>query len=188
MQGSDQKEAGFGAVGVLVVAVALIVMGFVGWRVYDSRRDKQNQAVRTSTNQAQSSGDEVSSVKYLDIKELGIKLKLSSDIEDAVYYYDTTSKYPLVRVSTQSLIDRSNGTCAPKVSSPFGSIRKTQDVSQPDGSTLTPNGNNVFQFGSDYFVYATPNQTCSSDKDVIDLETAQLASFKEAIRTIQPDK
>lgn len=186
---SQKANRGFGLVGIVIVLAALVVTGAIVWRIYGTS-SKQNISTQQTANQdtQKSTDKEPTPASYLDIKELGVKVKLSDDIKDAVYHYDASNTYPLVRVSTQTLIDKSNGACDPKTSSPFGSVRKTQDSTQPDGSVLKPNGSTIFQFGSDYFVLATPNQPCSSDKAVSDLEIAQLASFKEAFKTIQLDE
>ncbi len=112
----NRKIEGFGIVGIIVIAVGLVIVGLVGWRVWDANRTKESS--NTTTNQQESNGGTQPtpqpSATYLDIKELGVKVKLSEDIKDAVYYYDVNYNaqypdYPQVTISTQSLIDRSGG-------------------------------------------------------------------------------
>ncbi len=187
MQKTRRASEGFGLVGIAFVATVLLVAAFLVWRVYgNTSNHTSTPSAEQSTSTATTKSPE--SKRYLEIKEFGIKLTLSNEIKDAVYYYDATNTYPLVRVSTQTLIDKSGGTCDPKVSSPFGTIRRTLDPTQPDGSVLKPNGSTVFQFEGSYYVFTTPNQACSSNAVIANLETMQLASFKEAVKTMQSAK
>lgn len=183
-----KRNAGFGVVGIVLVVAAVAVLGLIGWRLYDANNAKQdnsnNQSSNTQGNNS-SNGSQADTATYLDIKELGIKLKLSDDIKDATYYYDTSTSTPVARVSTQSLTEKSHGSCDPKTNAPFGTIKKTQSLTLPNGVTLEVDNVSVFQFGNDYIVYSTPNQPCSTDTTVSDLQTAQLASFKQAVKTMQ---
>jgi hypothetical protein len=186
-----KKNAGFGLVGIVLVVVLVLLLGIVAWRIYDASKPKQSDkpSTQTSSNLSSSTTPSTNTATYLDIKELGIKFKLTDDIKDAVYYYDAsnTSAAPVARVSTQSLVDKSGGTCNPKTSAAFGSIRKMQSLTQADGTTLSVNNTSVFQLGNDYIVYSTPNQPCSTDKTVSDVETTQLQFFKQALQTVQLD-
>lgn len=58
-----QKESGFSVVEVLIVIVALAIIGFVGWRVYEAQTDNkantnQTQEKKTTTQYRQPTADE----------------------------------------------------------------------------------------------------------------------------------
>lgn len=121
---------------------------------------------------------------YLNIKELGIKIKLSDDIKDAVYYVASPSNSwaeVTVRVSTQSLIDETDGDCDRSL----GALQKITNLNHPRGFTLEVNNEDVFEFDGYYIFYSSPNTPCGPDDETVSLELAQLVSFKKALQTMQ---
>lgn len=127
-------------------------------------------------------------VTYLDIKELGVKIKLTDDIMDAVYHYDgSNSSAPTASISSQSLMNKS-GQCDPANTPAFGGITKRQSLTLSDGQTMTVNNTTVFQVGTSYFVYSTPQAPCTLNASDQATEKGLLASFKQALTTLQSDK
>ena len=47
-----QKTAGFGAIGVIVIVVAIALIGLVAWRFYDASKSKTTSSTTTSSTQA----------------------------------------------------------------------------------------------------------------------------------------
>ncbi len=179
----NTKSAGFGAVEIVIAVVVVLVVGFIGWRLYDALKSKQ-----TNPSQQTNSNPTTDTAKYLDIKELGVKIKLDDKTQDVTYYSQMSNGMPTALLSTTSLVDKAGSVCDAKTSWPLGTIEKSQSLTMPWGVTLSVNNTNVFQVGGSYFIYTTPNQPCTSNKAASDLETAQLASFKEALKTIQLDR
>ena len=144
-----------------------------------------------------SSDHQKPSVAYLNIKELGIKIRLPNELNDAQYYYDASKSTPdrqIVEVYTKTLSDISHGECDPHnklASPPFGLLIKTKNPGAPgpgSDSTLQPNGKNIFKFG-EYYVYTlTPDTACSADKDVQTVAAKQLQAFLEAFKTMTLDE
>jgi len=92
----DQK--GFTLVEGLIALVVILLVGGLGYYVYDRNSDdgkdtaKTTQADNKTTDETSSNTD----AKYLDIPELGVRLKLTSSVEDAYY---TVSKEGYVYLS-----------------------------------------------------------------------------------------
>jgi hypothetical protein len=125
---------------------------------------------------------------YLDIKEFGVKIKLSDDIKDAVYhYYGSDPSAPTASISSQSLMNKSS-QCDPRNTPAFGAMTKKQSLTTSDGQAMTVNNTTVFQVGSGYFIYSTPQAPCTLNSTDQATEISQLASFKQALKTLQPDQ
>lgn len=84
-----------------LVVFAIALLGFIGWRVYDSQTTTKKTADATSNGQTTSPSPSPASptpspattqTTYLVIKEWGVKMPLSNAISDAYYVVGTTSK------------------------------------------------------------------------------------------------
>lgn len=188
MQKLQTKEMGFGLVGIAIIVAAVLLAGVIGARAFMAVTSKKDTAQSTNQNKQVSNTTPVDTATYLDIKELGVKVKLSDDIKDATYYYQVSNGLPTALISTKSLVDKAGSVCDAKSSWPLGTIERSQSLTLPWGVTLSVNNTNVFQLEDGYYIYTTPNQPCSQYATNSNLEIAQLASFKEALKTIQLDK
>ena len=107
----------------IIVAVLVVAgLGLIGWKLYSlyskpsaNTTTTSNQAThQTGNTQTNTTGNTSASdqTAYLDIKELGIKIKLDDSIKDVVYSYSTAnnSQHPQyvggVNLSSQSLINK----------------------------------------------------------------------------------
>ena len=184
------KNKGFGIVGVVLIIAGLAIAGFVGWRVYESYAKDANS--KNSNSQSNTNGSR-STATYLDIKEFGVKIKLSDSIKDATYYYDSeyATKYPTtpyISISTKSLADNSNGTCSASASiSPLGMIQRFSSDQDGLGNKLVPNNTTIFKIRGYYYMVRTPQAACSTDKSILDLATSQRKTFFEDFKTIQAE-
>lgn len=97
---------------ILIIFVAILLVG-AGFYIYN--RKNRNNALSTGTdivasdNIEEESQPEIEDLekedKYLEVEEMGIKLKLTNSVEDAYYAYKynkTTKKY-YARLSTRSV-------------------------------------------------------------------------------------
>lgn len=129
-----------------------------------------------------------STVTYLRIKELGIKMEVPEEIGDIVYSIDTTNpKVKTARLSTQTLIDRSSGSCTSEASS-LGTVSATQDPNVNVTSPLEPNGKTIFKLNNTYIYIEHPQATCSNDPAIQTLQTKQITALFDAFKTVQTDE
>jgi Tfp pilus assembly protein PilV len=193
-----KKQAGFGAVAILAAVLVVAVLGFVGWRLYSSyskpsvdTTTSSNQAAHqtgnTQTNTTNASASDQAT--YLDIKELGIKVKLSDSIKDAVYSYNAPDSTALSTssafISTTSLAAAAS-SCAATAGGALGTIIKTSDPNVT-GTTLVPNGTTVFKLGSNYYYLTEPGAPCTTDTTASSLATQQKTTFRDDFKTVQLD-
>ena len=173
-----RKSLGFNLVGIVFIVATIAIVGIIGWKVW-SAATHQNQegsnADPTTNNSSRTdtTAPQTDTTAYLDIKELGVKIKLDDEIKDAVYYYDSAA-----RVSTKSLIEKSGGACDPKTSAPFGFLTGAQDAV----------GAKVFESGPIVITHNMSTSACSDDPEIQALSLKQLAHFKEALKTMKSDK
>lgn len=193
-----EKSAGFGAVEIIIAVVVVLIVGFIGWKLYDASKSKQNAS--TQHNSGSQANDQTSNTTpadtatYLDIKELGVKVKLSDAIKDATYYYDAAynAQYPnpkQVTISSKSLADKSGGSCAASSGmGPLGTIQKYSGDVDGAGRPLVADGKTVFKVGDSYVALRTPQAACSSDSSILDLASTQRAAFTESFKSVQLDQ
>lgn len=67
----NKQQRGFGAVGVLIVVVAVGLLGLAGWRVYDARQAKDDERT-TSQQPEQPKKENVQTTVSYENQELGI--------------------------------------------------------------------------------------------------------------------
>lgn len=185
----QKKNFGFGVVEVLVIVVAILIVGYIGWRAYETGKSKtstqtdsqSNTGTSRQTNAPAGSAD-VST--YLDVKELGVKIKLDSGVMDATYAVQTLSDGSLVaRFSTQSFAALDPACDAQ--SGQLGALeRSTTDIDRL-GNKLVPDGKEVFKFGNYYFTYATSQALCSAK--VQSAVGAAMEAFRSSLTTLQSD-
>lgn len=96
------KQSGFSAVILPLVLVIISIIGGIGWYVWKSQRNTKqsaNATQPTSSNQAKKDDNsneqtQKTAQKYLEIKELGIKLKLTDGIKNIYYAPRTDTTEP----------------------------------------------------------------------------------------------
>lgn len=192
-----KKQAGFGVMAVVVAVLVVAALGFVGWRLYSSY-SKPSANTPTNSNQAAHQTDNTQTntsgqATYLDIKELGVKIKLDDSIKDVVYSYSkaNNSQYPQyvggVNLSSQSLINKDSACKPENGANSLGSINELSTNQDGLGNTLVPNGSTIFKLGNNYYILNTPQSPCSSDSTVEALATQQRAVFAQDFKTVQLD-
>lgn len=181
---------------IIVVILVIGVLGFVGWRVFVA------QTGNSSTGNNQTGNTQPSTDTYLDIKELGVKIKLSDSIKDAVYAPMkslSTDEAKVFGISSQALIDsntNNNGECAAS-QAPLGFIRATTVAPTYVGSDrpLPIDNQRLFKINDTYYDYSDPQGTnsCGLTKSsgttyiTSDLLTSKLHAIAESFKTLQLD-
>jgi len=176
------KQSGFGVVEIIIAVLVVAALAYGGYRLYGhfskpaantTNRQSNQENITTATTTPQST--------YLDIKELGIKIKLDDSIKDAIYVAGTsTDGSQFAYISTQTLTDKSNGSCNPAKGS-FASITKT-----PDAVRSVDNAR-VFKLGNNYIFITGPQAICSDDQTVQDLANQQKTTLFNDFKTVQLD-
>jgi len=179
----NKKQSGFGIIAIIVIVLVVGVLGFVGWRIFTAQSSSNNTG-NNQTNNTQPSTD-----TYLNIKELGVKIKLSDEIKDAVYSVVPTSDGSKgVGISAQSLVDKSS-ECSPS-NFTLGLIEAMSTApTSVSGQPASPDNKTLFKLGDTYYWYRPPqNQTCLTDNQAdINMVANKLDAFKQAFSTIQLD-
>lgn len=195
-----KKQAGFGAVVIVAAVLVVAMLGLLGWKLYSLYSKPSaypmataNQATpRTGNTQTNTAGSTSTSdqATYLDIKELGIKIKLNNQISDAIYsIVPTTDGSKGAGISAQSLVGRS-AACSPS-NFTLGLIEATTTAPTYVGGqqALPVDNKTLFKFGDTYYWYRPPqNQGClTTAQNDVDLISSKLNAFKQAFATVQLD-
>src|SRR3990167_5991062 len=77
------KSDGFGLLPAFLLFVILILVGFIGWHVWQNNNDDE----QTNTDSAVQKTAQKSPAIYLTIKEWGVRTKLPTEYKDVYYEY-----------------------------------------------------------------------------------------------------
>lgn len=83
-----KREKGFTLVEGLIILVVVILIGGVGYFVFanrDSNKDKNDTNNQTSQQKDSEESADEAEAKYLDIPEVGVRIKLTGAVEGAYY-------------------------------------------------------------------------------------------------------
>lgn len=98
------NQKGFSLIEILIVLVVLGLLGAVGWYVWMQHTKSKPTTSTTSSSASQvtppSTSSSASAPTYLNITELGIKVKLNDDTRDLTY---AKTKDGTIGISTKSL-------------------------------------------------------------------------------------
>jgi hypothetical protein len=150
---------GFTLVEVLLILIFLGIIGFTGYYVWHSQKaaDKALTVSDNSTGTVAVPATQKHTTKYLDIKEWGVKLPLSSGIESAYYEAGTADVSGSIYLS----IDGYKGTDCAADAVTLGAIQRFAPNDKDDeGSYLTAQFPNAVHVGGYYYQYQHPQAGC----------------------------
>lgn len=144
--------------------------------------DLQKQA---STNTSQDTTSE-----KVKLAEMNLAIALPSDLKDVKYVNIDTSKQQGsfkilagIAISTDSLESKSIECAADK--SALGQLVKVEGQ-RPENATVDNSyGALVKQYDDYYVAYQSPQSACSQDKDIQQLQTSLISSFRSALSSIE---
>jgi hypothetical protein len=205
-----KQPSGFGILPIIIVIAAVAVLGFVGVRLLTAQLGKSAGTARTPANNSahppslQPSNTQTSSTPaqtdlYLDIKELGIKIKLSDGINDAEYALfqpQQTDGSTIVGISAHSLDDGLSPDAGVHCRADSGAIgaiiATTTDPIAPDEQPQPVDNKTLFKLGDVYYHYVGPQIACDisgpGHEAMAQLIVQKQKAFAEAFKTVQLDK
>lgn len=189
MKKTDNRQAGFGLVGVLVVVLVVVMIGATSWGVYQHNRQKLSKAAdgQTNNNQqtnAKSSGNTQTTstnqnAKTFVIPELGAKIMLPDGLTatDLQYSINTTTGVPVANFTTTNLEQMDGtGSCS-AAQAPIGVIWRA--IQNPASGSVT-----VKQIGQYYYAFEKPQGSCTGNLNAGKLEQSQTVLLQQAFATI----
>ncbi len=196
MKTTDQK--GFSGLEGLLILVIVGIIGGVGWFVYNSQKKTASTLDKTSQSQGEPqktvskatppTQQTASQSDYLNIKELGIRFKLTNNIKDAYYYVSSnkdSNNITTVYVSTHSVdaypgcqASKNNGAGIAAIATYYQG--ETSPVAG-DYSTTFPRAPKI----GDLYYYIAGNQYDCTEQKNTDLYTKIHQEFMDAYTTIE---
>ena len=189
------NQKGFGAVEIVLLVVLVGIIAGAGWYVYQSQKktkeslDNANQNIEqiSKSNKEINEADkksENSSKKYLEIKELGVKVELDDATADAYYVMQNGFAY----ISTTSLKNAGPECSAEKTGVvAISKVNKT-DTDEMTGKTyeqqIKDGGSGVI-IGNNVYLMNRSQAYCSEDVDVQAKQQAAWNSFLAQAKTMQ---
>lgn len=189
------NQKGFGGVEGLLILVIIGLIGGTGYFVLHSQQ--QTQATLNSTSKAAGNVQKTaakpsqiqtsSSKKFLEIPEMGIKLSLTKDIEDAYYKITDDNGQKEARLGVH-LLDSVQGCNLEK--SNFQLAYLANIPKDRDGGNIF-NGKYTDQYkglivGDRFYYIALAQISCSTDKDNLSVQEQKARdAFQNASATLQ---
>jgi hypothetical protein len=193
---TQNNQAGFGAIGLIVVLAAVLAIGATGWLVYQRGKagpTKATNAADQPTNSNHPLAKEPKTSATMKIKEWKVKIPLSENIKDA--YYVVGSSFPKdsdgrpsgVFLGLRSLTDAS---CDPDNNNKGGTgaigaiLRVPPDYKDPVSGQLYnekyPSGKVI---GDYYYAYQSwSSRSSCKDKEAV---SSSNTSFEAAVKQVQ---
>ena len=135
------NQKGFSVVEVVIVLVVVGVLGTIGWFVY-SRNSKVKPAASTASDTTQASTNSASNSSsdagYLNVTELGVKVKLNEDTKDLTYF---VNKNDIEILSSKTLAEQ-EPLCAANHNNSSGvnGVGSISYFTDPNATDLSPSG------------------------------------------------
>jgi type II secretory pathway pseudopilin PulG len=194
------SQKGFGIVEVLLLVVLVGIIAGAGWYVYQSQKktnaslDKTNQNIESISKSQKTVVDSTKSkdnTKYLVIKEWGVEIPLSADIEDATYTYKQIGDGSTAYLSTAKLTAM-DPNCGPDKTSVGAIFRQTTAQHDENVKKDNPAVDVVgdVKVGNYYYGYNQAQAACSGTIDTAASkeQAKEMSLFRTAasnIKTVQ---
>lgn len=178
-------------VGVLIVVVIIVIVGLIGWKVLGAKKAPTKTVTTTtsgssnapSTTSQSTTSTNSDGTKYLEIKEWGVKFKLTTATLDAYYDNKKTTTLDAMSLRSHSLDTESDCTASPQsVATIFRVPKDAMDDQAGKKYSEADEGKTI----GDYFYFIQGSQyncTDNLDKQII-LQGAR-NSFNTASPSIQ---
>jgi hypothetical protein len=182
---NKNNQQGFTVVGIVVTVIALAVVAFAAWRVYDANNQPKEVTTTTDTSNSDESAQNDPNAGYLVIKEWGVRLPLAGEVQDAIYKsHSTNDGSPYANLSTTSIVAKLGEDCGVDSNYPaLGYIAR-----QPNTEAAAPGYKAEKQVGDYTYFYYTPQTTCSNDSSMDDTLSANLALMRSSFDNIEAAK
>lgn len=162
------SQKGFTLVEGLLIIIALALVVGVGYYVYNTQKKNDNpKSAVTATKQTKTAKSDSSQTKYLEIKELGIKVPLSAELSDMKYSIPQTGEIMLTSAQLGTLETAACGKDSQSGVATAGGDR-IMSISKVDGDHVTKTGTEDFflkQFDGFYIKGSYGNQGCGDPSE-----------------------
>ena len=160
-----KKEIGFGTVGIALVAVAVVLLGFIDWRLYDANKNNQtNSTNQTSNNKSEQSTNppQAKPVEqadpnegYVVIKEWGVRFKPVEALGGVQYFKPSGIEGNAVTFTTSEMASAA-AACSPASGQiVLGLLTRSTE-------TVPGNGGMVAAIDGYTYQYRAPQATCGA--------------------------
>lgn len=183
----SKKNSGFGTAGIIITIVAVLVAGLIGLRVYDANSNRPSDSANQSSGS--SSNNQTDATIYLDIRELGVKIKLDEKTKNVSYVVAQAADDESVYIidSTIKAVDDANEYCKGPTAGMVGLLNRSKDVYHWGETALVVDNIKSFKVRDYYYVFRGPQAECSQDSAISQERAAHQQDFVNVLKTIQPN-
>lgn len=179
-----KKDAGFGVVGIVVIVVAILIVGVAAWRIYEV-----NKGAPVATNNGQTEDPSqmpTETATYLDIKELGVRIKLDDNTKDVTYSVAPNSGSEAVFVIDQTMkaldVQQCPGNETPGM---IGLLDRSKNANHWGETPTSVDNEKAFKIGEYYYLFREPQAECSQNEQTSEKRADQIKVFLNVLKTIK---
>lgn len=176
-----KQQRGFSTVEALLILVVAGLIGGAGWYVYQSKKEagkSQDNSNKSSLEAPQQSAEEVKTTedKFFEIKELGVKFKLTDRLEGLYYHIGNNG-----RTAYFSLSELKNTDCAADKTAQIALTKATE--TEMNEESIGDKMRQDSQMLDGYYYYVLGGQSgCSDDTSVQQKASELRGSVTDAVK------
>lgn len=173
-----KNNYGFSVVETLIVLIVLGLLGFTGWAIYNNQTTfPANPPIAVHRTAAKKSTPSATQ-KYLDIKEWGVKIPLTTSENDLTYNTDTSSGTTFYRISSPTIAK----LCGMGYTGELGVLGRSQiDPSNQQSTAL------YVKIEPYYYSFSTIQNTCSNSDAISAQEGAAVETLQTQFMKMQSE-
>lgn len=187
----SHKQLGFSPVILILILIALSVIAFVGWRVYDATQ-QTNKSLSEAQKASNATIPEMKGKEEKPIKDkkivvpgIGYEFVAPDSLKDLVFYRVDYDDRTAVYITTKKL-ESLEPDCNAKDGMPLGAMVKMKGQYQ-DLPPLKKPGFLLKQNKNDFISFTGPQAACSADEAVQRLAVDSLEAFMRAANIHYPE-
>jgi len=166
-----KKNAGFGIVGVILLIAAILLLGVLAWKAYDTNRTQQAKTTNQSTQTDPNAG-------YVVIKEWGVRFKPVDGLSGVEYFKPDSVSTDSFTFTTTTLADSAVSCSKSSGNIIAGLITRNTETNPVNGGVLA-------KIGDYYYQYRGPQATCGASDG---LESKTVPNISQSLKSLEPAK
>ncbi len=194
------NQKGFTLIEVLLAALAVSVISFAGYYVYNAQKSNNDSAASPQTNTKETDKSKNPTSEALDsnegyyvIKEWGVRMKLPSSLSDLEYTKDTEFFNEGEGIDaidfTSKSVKAMGGYCGDKTDALGRIVRYAEGykpVGEVGGYNRPPEQLGALKVGNNYYLYISNKDGCVAGMD--DASRAKIMALTADLKTQGTDK
>lgn len=176
------RSKGFGVIGLILAVTTVALLGLIAWRIWDASQPKgDNSAIQHTDDQPRQLAQ-----THLNIKELGVKVKLDEKTKNVAYTVAEGSNEAVYIIDpAMKTVDEANQYCRGVTAGMIGLLDRSKDANHWGETPVVVNNTDVFKLGDYYYVFRAPQAECSQDETISQQRATHRQDFLSVLKSLE---